>query len=54
MDTKHIEKLASDIAWLSTDDLWALAQTLVDKYKVPANILQFDLSAAEQDRFSKD
>lgn len=54
MPQTKIEKLAEEIAWLDTDQLWALATHLVDNYKVPANLLRADLEFAEKDLDYKD
>ena len=53
-DMTQIERLAEEIAWLDTDQLWNLATYLVDHYKVPANMLKADLEFAEQDLHFKD
>lgn len=53
-EQSHVEKLAEQIAWLDTDQIWALAKCLIDNYKVPANLLRADLSFAEQDLDFKD
>ena len=54
MPQTKIEKLAEEIAWLDTDQLWNLATYLVDHYKVPANLLRADLEFAEKDLHYKD
>lgn len=48
MKQSNIDNLAEEIAWLDTDQIWQLAQCLVENYKVPANLLRADLETAEK------